>query len=68
MREWVEWVKYNLHIPTALSFRLRFPAKLKTRKFSFPFEKKAREIFEKMKENFWEFETSLWLVRKRSGN
>jgi len=49
----VEWVKHNLSIYTAPASAFAFERISNLEKFSFPLDRKgAREIFEKMKENF----------------
>jgi hypothetical protein len=69
VREWAERVKHNLPFYTALASAFACKHCSNLEKFSFPFESRERAKFlKKLKENFSEFETSLWLVRKPGGN
>jgi len=69
VRGWVEWAKHSLHISTAplppsLSSEAQNP-----KNFLFLLkEKGGAKFLKKCRKIFWEFETSLWLVRKQSGN
>jgi hypothetical protein len=65
------WGKGNF--PISKTFSAMLPPSLSSevqtsKNFLFLLKVGAREIFEKMKENFSEFETSLWLMRKPDGN